>query len=181
MRKSISLAIGLMSALAAVTIVMAQLSTRGEAAGNEAHPVLVCGTEHLPAADQDGCFATCGGEIPWPFQTSNQVVELADGERYVLMGEVVFSRGVPTFMVDLQTHPWLATARRRQDPSYRLSGSGSYWKQYVGQRVQLRVVARWMVSSDAEVTILLESLTDPAVVLTNSVRSDAARSSDAIR
>jgi hypothetical protein len=176
MKKSVSGGLALISVLAAAAVVFSQLSANVEAARREALPVLVCGTDQVEGSDEDGCFSTCGGEIPWPFQTSNQVVELADGERYVLMGEVVYLRGIPYLIVDLDAHPWLATARRRQDPSYPLMGSGAYWKQYVGRRIQLRAVARWVVSAGGEVSVLLESLTDPAVVSTSTMKSDAGRS-----
>ena len=131
-----------------------------------ARPILVCNQKpDLSDSSEDGCFSTCGGEIPWPFQTANQVVELADGERYVLMGRVLLIGSEPHFVVDLNQHPWLANSRRRADSSYPLAGTASYWRRYNGRRVQLRAVARWLyIESVGSTDILLESLSDPAVV-----------------
>ncbi len=163
MKKSVSRSLALASVLAAAAVVFSQLSANVEAARNEAHPVLVCGSEHAHD-DEESCFSTCGGEIPWPFQSSNQVVELADGERYVLMGQITLVRGEPRLVVDLGAHPWLANARRKYDSSYPLLGLVQYWKKYTGKTVQLRAVARWMVSSIGDVEIMLDSQSDPAVV-----------------
>ncbi len=115
----------------------------------------------------DTCFSTCGGEIPWPFSASNQVVELSNGDRYVLMGWVNFRNGNPRFAVDLEEHPWLANSRRKLDPSYSLLGAPSYWRAYEGQKIQLRAVAKVVTAEDQGRIVLeitLQSLTDPAVV-----------------
>ena len=75
-----------------------------------ARPILVCNQKpDLSDSSEDGCFSTCGGEIPWPFQTANQVAELADGERYVLMGRVILHSAEARFDVDLAHHTWLAS------------------------------------------------------------------------
>jgi hypothetical protein len=134
-----------------------------------ARPILVCG-DYLKGwglLSDDNCFSTCGGEIPWPFQASNQVVELANEERYVLMGSIEFRDGFPRFVVDLEEHPWLATAQRKLDPSYRLLGTLEYWKRFESKRIQLRAVARWLPVStpgNALVEVALDSLVEPAVV-----------------
>lgn len=134
-----------------------------------ARPILVCG-DYLKSwglVSDENCFSTCGGEIPWPFQASNQVVELANDERYVLMGFIEFRDGLPRFVVDLEEHPWLATAQRKVDPSYRLLGTLEYWKRFEFKRIQVRAIARWLPVSNSGssiVEVALDSLTEPAVV-----------------
>ena len=117
----------------------------------------------------EGCYSSCGGEIPWPFQVSNQAVELSDGEKYLLMGTVEIRNSRAYFIVDLVKHPWLATAKRRENPAYLLEGSTDYWKAYEGKRIRLVSTATWATSQDVgtrayAVTVSLQSLADPAVV-----------------
>src|SRR5437870_1469834 len=61
-----------------------------------------------------------GGDVPVPYANTNQHVELADGENYTLVGIVRFMGGLPYLQVDLQQHPWLATADRVAYPYYSL-------------------------------------------------------------
>lgn len=95
------------------------------------------------------------------------MVELANNEKYVLMGQIEFRNDLPRFVVDLEAHPWLGTAQRRIDSSYRLLGSVDYWKRFESRKIQLRAIARWLPSetnSASIVEVALESLADPAVV-----------------
>lgn len=58
-----------------------------------------------------------GGEIPIPFETANQKVELADGEYYILVGKVSWDdQGY--FEPDFTEHPWLASEYRMKAPKY---------------------------------------------------------------
>jgi hypothetical protein len=121
-----------------------------------------------PVRQGEGCYSTCGGEIPWPFQVSNQAVELSDGERYLLLGKVVIQNNRAYFEVDLVKHAWLSTARRRQNPLYVLEGDTKYWSAYEGKRIRLVSTAQWAVVQDAgshefKVEVVLSSLADPAV------------------
>lgn len=76
-----------------------------------------------------------GGGLPRGL-TSGTTVELAPGERYVLTGVVVQAKNsntqqMETFLkVDLDEHPWLASARRKSTPYYRVSDNANRWKQY---------------------------------------------------
>jgi hypothetical protein len=113
-------------------------------------------------------FSTCGGEIPWPFQVSNQAVELADGERYLLMGEIEVVEDKAFFIVDLERHAWLNGARRKANPRYPLKGNATDWSKYAGKRVRLVAMAKWIVFRDPamrgyRVDVILQSLADPAV------------------
>ncbi|NDD91734.1 hypothetical protein EBZ37_06590 [bacterium] len=144
-------------------------STANAASEILARPVLVCGGAYadIPTAPDENCFSTCGGEIPWPFQLSNQTVELADGDKYVLMGRVVIKNGSPRFVVDLERHPWLANSQRKVDSSYPLVGSVEYWKRYEDKLLQLRAQARWVPNTSGQapyVDVTLSSLADPAVM-----------------
>ncbi len=62
------------------------------------------------------------GDVPTPF-TSNQKVELAEGETYTLIGRFVVREGNLWFNVDLEAHPWLANQKRKDHPYYRVSGT----------------------------------------------------------
>ena len=85
------------------------------------------------------------GEVPTPFEV-NQLVELADGEQYVLAGRLVTQRtGRVVFRVDLQQHPWLANSRRVKSPFYPIDNAGGILlDKYVdsGADIRMRVMAR---------------------------------------
>ena len=89
-----------------------------------------------------------GGEgIPVPL-TTNQKVELADGEYYLLVGRVSFFDSHPYLSVDLNIHPWLASSYRRFEPYYPLEETSScWWKRYEGRRVKVLVRAVGKVDS----------------------------------
>ena len=126
----------------------------------------------------EGCYSSCGGEIQWPFQVSNQAVELSDGEKYLLMGTVEIRNNRAFFVVDLVKHPWLATAKRRDNPSYVLRGATDYWNGYEGKRIRLTSTAEWTVVQDLEnrelrMEVILSSLADPAVVADKNEKNPA--------
>jgi hypothetical protein len=153
--------------LVLMALVAGGLQARAQIAEGEQS---VCSFGQNPAsgADAEGGYSTCGGEIPWPFQVSNQAVELADGERYLLMGSVEVTDGKAYFLVDLQKHAWLAGSRRKANPRYPLKGDETYWLQYAGKRVRLVAMAKWIVFRDPamrgyRVDVILQSLADPAV------------------
>lgn len=90
-----------------------------------------------------------GGEVP-SLQV-NQHVELAIGEYYSLYGTVIAGsdnqngtsmNSVPMFAVDLQAHPWLASALRVRSPYYYLPGGWNVWNRYVDKRVLLTAQAQ---------------------------------------
>ncbi|MGZ3708222.1 MAG: hypothetical protein ACXWPM_05310, partial [Bdellovibrionota bacterium] len=80
-------------------------------------------------------------EIPTPATAFNQKVELADGEFYMLYGNVRLIEEVPYFEVDLTSHPWLASTGRQSNPLYPLEGKASQWRRYENVRVRLSCVA----------------------------------------
>lgn len=117
-----------------------------------------------------GCYSTCGGDVPWPLEVSNQQVELADGARYLLIGTVEMNAGRAYFIVDLAKQPWLSNPRRRQNPRYPLSGNVEYWEAYAGKRVRIAGMAQWSVVREVDarqyrVDVVLRSLADPAVLV----------------
>ena len=125
-------------------------------------------------------FSTCGGEIPWPFQVSNQAVELADGERYLLMGQIDVVDEKAYFVVDLERHAWLKGARRKANPRYPLKGESINWSKYAGKRVRLVAMAKWIVYRDPamrgyRVDVILQSLAEPAVASRPGAGAGATR------
>jgi hypothetical protein len=84
----------------------------------------------------------CCGDVPVPF-SSNQKVELANGEYYTLVGRVIFFQNHPFLNVDLDVHPWLANSKAVQsgEKIYPLQGSPAYWKTYESLRVKINVQA----------------------------------------
>jgi hypothetical protein len=176
MKKIIGCSLGGIGLLAAGILVIVQLSHPVEAARKQGEPIVVCGSHPIADSGDGSCFSTCGGEIPWPFQTANQVAELADGERYVLMGMVSVVRGDPSLIVDLEAHPWLANSRRRSGEGYPLLGMSQYWKKYAGKKIQLRATAYWTASDEGRITVMLESQSDPAVVTSEPAHKETYRS-----
>jgi hypothetical protein len=125
-----------------------------------------------------GDFGGGPGEIPTPFLSSNQKVELADGELYTLVGVVRFFDGQAYLEVDMNEHPWLANQRRRSVPFYALESSPTFWKQYEGQRLRTYMEAHGSVvmpdGAPAEYVIRLQPLAEP-VRLTPSPTVGAGR------
>ncbi len=83
-----------------------------------------------------------GHEVPSPFSNTNQVVELADGEAYTLIGKVVFMGKIAYLNVNLDLHPWLATTRRKAFPFYRLIGNPSIFKDLEQKEVKVLAQAQ---------------------------------------
>lgn len=103
---------------------------------------------------------------PAPFGTPNQHVELAEGETYQLAGRVI--RRGPQYLleIDLCAQPWLDSAQRRQDPTYRLANMpGVSWSGFLGEQVKIRVRAKLEVAYDSNyvphVSMRLEPLSAP--------------------
>jgi hypothetical protein len=95
-----------------------------------------------------GSTAT-GGEVPIPFEDSNQRVELADGEIYTLIGRVRFQLDTPYLEVDLGQHPWLANSKRKLSPVYPIDVSPSLpvdWKVLEGKLVKSYMRARGFIT-----------------------------------
>jgi hypothetical protein len=119
------------------------------------------------------CAGVGGGELPTPFEARNRTVELAAGETYLLSGKVVFLKsskvaealGVSAFLqIDLESHPWLASARRKANPYYPLVGPASYWRNHEGRDVRLNCEAQGRVlfvdDFGPQYEILLDPLAD---------------------
>jgi hypothetical protein len=96
----------------------------------------------------------------------NTFVEMADGERYQLIGEVLIIRGEAFFHVDLDEHPWLGTSSRKAVPFYPLEGSTSMWKKYANKRVQVIVMATGRIGEqkgEHVYQIFLSPIKDPVI------------------
>ncbi len=125
---------------------------------------------------QHGSRGGGGEEIPTPL-SSNDRVELADGEQYLLVGQVVIRSIYDVtgngnalvekafFEVDLIEHPWLANSKRRTDPGYPLDGPTAYWYKFQKMRVKVSVQAQGRIltseSHNSEYVIGLKALADP--------------------
>lgn len=108
------------------------------------------------------------GELPIPFQSANQKVELSDGELYTLLGWVRIKEGRGFFEVDFAAHPWLANTRRKALPFYPLVIDKGGILPYEDQRVQVFVQAQGGVEYGTEgaepaYTITLVSQIDPVI------------------
>ncbi|MGK5089822.1 hypothetical protein WDW86_19905 [Bdellovibrionota bacterium FG-2] len=117
-----------------------------------------------------------GEEIPTPL-SSNDRVELADQEHYLLVGQVVIRSTYDVtgsgnalverayFEVDLSAHVWLANAKRRNDPGYPLEGSLTFWRKFQKMRVKVSVEAEGRILTNEahqpEYVITLKALADP--------------------
>jgi len=112
-----------------------------------------------------------GGGMPIPFGVNDRV-ELADGEYYLLVGKVIVLpkqklKNSPRvlFEIDFGQHPWLANAKRYNDPVYPLLGNLSVWKKYNGQTVKLACRARGGIVKSGgrhmEYVISLEGVQNP--------------------
>jgi hypothetical protein len=116
-------------------------------------------------AGEAGPVNGTGHDVPSPFGTANQKVELADGEIYVLFGRVLILGEKPFFEVDFGAHPWLANEKRKADPYYDLEWSTATWKALDGQKVQLTVKAHGHImtgpTQTAQYILSLEPLADP--------------------
>ncbi len=121
-----------------------------------------------------------GGEVP-SLQV-NQHVELAIGEYYSLYGTVVAGsenssgtsmNSVPMFAVDLQQHPWLASAYRVRSPYYYLPGSWATWGRYLNKRVLLTAQAQavWVTRPNGDRVIGISLLPVDAGAVTPTAPS----------
>lgn len=102
-----------------------------------------------------------GEEVPFPFEEVNRRVELADGEAYFLVGEIIWNQvqSMYYFQVDLLQHPWLANLKRMKDPTYPLLSGLHNWERFAKKRVRLYVKARGIVE-EGEYLIALQGIRD---------------------
>ena len=154
----------------------------------------------------DAATCTCdrplGGEVPFPLSL-NALVELADGEDYLLVGairlniETRASRAsridvsiggksggdspLVWFEVDFREHPWLQNRNRRVFPYYLIEADHLQeidWRWFEGKRVKLRVKARTEIhrGSDglrASVILLPEAVPEIYNLVPPRVRAQA--------
>lgn len=64
----------------------------------------------VPGIDKD--------KVPFPFRTANTKFDLAEGETYILAGNIVMVNQSPYFNIDFGAQPWLATKKRLQTPLF---------------------------------------------------------------
>lgn len=114
------------------------------------------------------CYSKFGGDVPIPF-SANRKVELADGEIYVLMGDIQYapslitkSKNAPYLHVDLEVHPWLANESRKDFPFYPLILTGDQkLKLSAGTRVKVTARARAFVLSGKDKSYKLVMALEP--------------------
>jgi hypothetical protein len=102
----------------------------------------------------EACYQKQGGDVPIPF-SANRKVELADGETYVLLGNIQYapslitkSKNAPYLHIDLEVHPWLASEGRKDFPFYPLILTGDQkLKLSAGTRIKVTAKARAFVLS----------------------------------
>ncbi len=80
-------------------------------------------------------------EVPLPFDTTNQRVELAPGELYTLYGKVFAARDEVLLRVDLKKHSWLATIYRKNYPFYVVEAPAREWRCLDGRDVLMQFKA----------------------------------------
>jgi len=94
---------------------------------------------------------------------SNHKVELADGELYTLEGRILVDADGSLYLnVDLRKHPWLANAKRVQNPYYRIAGNAAQWQQYVGRTILLVATAHVVVGGGQYEIVLAPVNSDPS-------------------
>ena len=111
-----------------------------------------------------------GGEVPFPF-SDNAKVELADGESYTLVGEVVGSKYAPGLKIDFEEHPWLTSAVRQSNPVYPIIRNGIVWGPWLGKRIIINAQALGQVrevpvraiagTNEYRYTVVLKPESDP--------------------
>lgn len=110
--------------------------------------------------------AARGGEFPRGLST-NDTVELARGEKYLLRGTVQVVRGRAVLSVDLDYQPWLGNALRKMDPTYRLDVDVAKYRKWEGKVVDVLVTANqaiWAVDGSTDrfrIEVYLQPLRDP--------------------
>jgi len=85
-----------------------------------------------------------GGGSPGPHFDEHTKVELADGEEYILAGQVSMDLKYARyfFNVDLSVEPWLANARRIDNPFYELLKTDNIqWGKYLNKTIVIKCKA----------------------------------------
>ena len=105
-----------------------------------------------------------------PFRTTNQKVELADGEMYSLRGNLYFDAANNTMFlrVDLEETPWLANSLRKKFPFYPITKYNRTWLNLLNKPVTILVKANGKLFSnqqgDLSYGMFLEPYSSPLVV-----------------
>ncbi len=138
--------------------------------------ILGSGVASVNAAETTGVDRN--GTVPFPFTTSNQFVELANGETYWLTGIVRQIAGQTFFEIDFESSPWLASRMRRSSPMYRVESVSNvptcYTKKdchslghaYKDEYVTILARAHWSgckmtASGDATIDVSIVPLSSP--------------------
>lgn len=123
-------------------------------------------TDH-PACGELGRDWSKGFEMPIPFST-NQKVELADKEYYILAGILRQSGRDYYLEVDLDVHPWLASTKRQLDPYYliEITPDATHWLKLKNRRVKVLIEAIGQIRDEnnylpARYEVILKALARP--------------------
>lgn len=79
-----------------------------------------------------------GGEFPHGISI-NTVVELSEGEKYYLDGQIEIHGETPYLKIDLDKQPWLKNKIRKSFPYYRIDDDVKNWKKWNSLKVELLV------------------------------------------
>lgn len=89
-----------------------------------------------------------GGGGEGPRLKGNTKVELAMGERYILVGTVTIEAGDPLLNISFAKQPWLANRVRVKNPFYRIDDSAVNWRAYVDREITVIATARYTTWTD---------------------------------
>lgn len=88
-------------------------------------------------------WAAEGGGSDAPRLKGGTHVELAMGEKYILIGTISNEAGDILLNIDLKKQPWLANRTRVKNPFYRINDSAVNWRPFLGRQVTLVATARY--------------------------------------
>ncbi len=102
-----------------------------------------------------------GGESPRGL-SGETTVELAPGEKYILMGIVNIIDNEPYLEINLKKHRWLASAARLREPFYRIEAPAAQWKKYRGREISIVATARYTAWETRSGKLTIEVYLAPA-------------------
>lgn len=106
-------------------------------------------------------WAREGGEAPRGL-TKDTKVELALGERYLLVGTISIQGGDPYLKIDFNHAPWLASHTRTKNPYYRIDDDAANWAKYRGRQVTIIATAKYSTFKTSAGQTVMEIYLQPA-------------------
>jgi len=106
-------------------------------------------------------WAREGGEAPRGL-TKDTKVELALGERYMLVGTISIQGNDVYLKIDFNHAPWLASHTRTKNPYYRIDDAVANWTKYRGRQVTIIATAKYSVFKTSSGQAAMEIYLQPA-------------------